>query len=168
MREEEARGRLEPVLATGVSRQRWVMSYLLCAGLGAVTLLLVFAVGMALTAGQAVGDTLGLLREMTGAALAQLPAVLAIAAAVVTVFALLPRWAVSVSWLLLGASVLLSPMFGTSLGLPQWVLDISPFTYQKAPASEISTVAIVALLAVCVALVATGLAAFRRRDLVPG
>ena len=92
---------------------------------------------MALTAGQAVGDTAGLLRELTGAALAQLPAVLAIAAAVVAVFALLPRRAVAVSWLLLGASVLLSPVFGTSLGLPQWVLDLSPFTYQKAPALEI-------------------------------
>jgi ABC-2 type transport system permease protein len=168
MHEEEVRGRLEPVLATGVSRLRWVMSYLLCAGLGAVVLLLVFAVGMALTAGQALGDTSGLLREMIGAASAQLPAVLVIAAAVVAVFALLPRWAVPVSWLLLGASVLLSPMFGTSLGLPQWVLDLSPFTYQKAPALETSTVAIIALLGVAVALVAVGVAAFRRRDLVSG
>ena len=59
-------------------------------------------------------------------------------------------------------------MFGRSLGLPQWVLDLSPFTYQKAPALEISVVAIIVLLAVSVALVAAGLAVFRRRDLVPG
>ena len=72
------------------------------------------------------------------------------------------------SWLLLGASILLSPVFGLSLGLPQWVLDLSPFTHQKAPAVEVGTAAIVALLGVAVALVAAGLAAFRRRDLVPG
>jgi ABC-2 type transport system permease protein len=168
MREEEVRGRLEAVLATGVSRSRWVGSYLLCAGLGVVTLLLAFAVGMALTAGLALGDTAGLLREMIGAALAQVPAVLLIAAAVVAVFALLPRWAVAVSWLLLGVSVLLSPMFGNSLGLPEWVLDLSPFAYQKAPALEVSAGAIVALLAISAGLVAAGLAAFRRRDLIPG
>ena len=94
MREEEARGRLEPVLAAAVTRPRWVAGYLLNAGLGAVVLLLVFAAAMALTAGLALGDTSGLLGEMIGAALAQLPAVLVIAAAVVAVFALLPRRAV--------------------------------------------------------------------------
>lgn len=168
MREEEARGRLEPVLASAVSRPRWAMSQLLTAGLGAFVLLLGFAVAMALTAGQVVGDTSGLLRDLITAALAELPAVLVIMAAVLAVFALLPRWAVVVSWLLLGASVLLSPVFGSSLRLSQWAQDLSPFTHQKAPALEISIVAIAALLAVSVALIAAGLAALRRRDLVPG
>jgi ABC-2 type transport system permease protein len=168
MREEEVRGRLEPVLAESVSRLRWVMSYVLNVGLGAVVLLMVFSVAMALTAGQALGDTSALLREATGAALAQLPAVLAIAGAVVAVFALLPRQAALASWLLLAASILVSPAFGLSLGLPQWVLDLSPFAYQKAPALEISAYAIIALLAIAVALVAAGVAAFRRRDLAPG
>ena len=144
------------------------MSYVVTAALGAVALLLAFATGMALTAGQALGDTSGLLRELTGAALAQLPAVLAIAAAVVAAFALLPRRAAAASWLLLAAAVLLSPVFGTSLGVPQTVLDISPFTHQKAPAMGVSGTAVVALLAVAVALVAAGVAAFRRRDLTPG
>ena len=168
MREEEGRGRLEPVLAAAVGRPKWTMSYVLSAALGAVVLLLVFAAAMALTAGQAMGDTPGLLRELTGAALAQLPAVLAIAAAVVAVFALLPRRAATISWLLLAASVLLSPVFGTSLGLPQWVLDVSPFAYQKAPALAVNSGAIVVLLAVATALLAAGVAAFRRRDLAPG
>ena len=138
------------------------------AGLGAIALLLAFAVAMALTAGHVLGDTSGLLRELTAAALAQLPAVLAVAAAVVAVFALLPRWTATVSWLLLAAAVLLSPVFGTSLGMPQWVLDVSPFAHQKAPAVEISAGAIAALVAVAAGLVAVGLAAFRRRDLMPG
>ena len=144
------------------------MSYVVTAALGAIVLLLAFAAAMALTAGQAMGDTSGLLRELTGAALAQLPAVLVIAAAVVAVSALLPRWAPAACWLLLATSVLLSPVFGTSLGLPQWVLDVSPFTYQKAPALEIGVVAIVVLLAVAAALLVAGVAAFRRRDLAPG
>ncbi len=168
MREEETRGRLEPVLASAVSRPRWALSQVLVAGLSAVALLLAFALAMALTAGQVVGDTSGLLRDLTGAALAELPAVLVIAAAVLAIFALLPRRAVVVSWLLLGACVLFSPVFGASLRLPQWALDISPFTHQKPPALEISTLATVALVAGSVALVAAGVAAFRRRDVVSG
>jgi ABC-2 type transport system permease protein len=168
MREEEARGRLEPVLAGAVSRQRWALSQVLIAGLGAAVLSLVFAASMALTAGLVVGDTPGLLRDLAGAALAELPAVLVIVAAVVAVFAFLPRRAVVISWLVLGAAFLFSPVFGSSLRLPQWALDLSPFAHQKAPALEISLGAIVALVALSAALVAAGLAAFRRRDLMAG
>ena len=168
MREEEARGRLEPVLAAAVGRTRWAMSYVATAAFGAVALLLAFAAAMALTAGAALGDTSGMLRELTGAAMAQLPAVLAIAAIVVAVVALLPRRAAAVSWLLLTAAILLSPVFGTSLGLPQSVLDLSPFAYQKAPALEISPGAIVALAALAGGLIIVGLAVFRRRDLTTG
>ena len=70
--------------------------------------------------------------------------------------------------LLLAAAILLSPVFGTSLGLPQAVLDISPFTYQKTPTLEVSPVAVAALLAVAATLLAAGLTAFRRRDLASG
>jgi len=166
MREEETRGRLEPVLAASVSRSRWVASQLLVAVLGAVALLVAFAVAMGLTAGSVVGDTPGSLRALTGAALSELPAVLVIMAAVVAVFALLPRRAVVVSWVLLAASILLSPVFGSSLRLSQWAQDLSPFTHQKAPALAVSSTAVVALSAVAVALGAAGLAASRRRDIV--
>jgi ABC-2 type transport system permease protein len=168
MRHEEARGRLEPVLAAAVSRPRWAIGHLLSAGLGATVLLLTSSAAMALTAGRVVGDTASLLGEFTAAALAQLPAVLVIAAVVVMVVAVLPRWAAPVSWLLLGVSVLLSPIFGITFGLPQWVMDLSPFTHQKAPALDVGFVAIVTLLGVCAALVAAGVALFRRRDLVAG
>lgn len=168
MREEEARGRLEAVLSASVSRPRWILGQVLTACLGAAMLLMTFAAAMGLTAGIAMGDSPGVLADLTGAALAQLPAVLAIVGAVVAVFALLPRRAAVVSWLLLGAAVLLSPVFGLSLGLPQWVLDLSPFAYQKVPASDVHAAAAVALLGIAAALVAAGLAAFRRRDLALG
>ena len=103
---------------------------------------------------------------MNAAALAELPAVLAVAGAVVAVVALLPRRAAAVSWLLLGAAILLSPLF--DLKVSQWLLDLSPFAHQKAPAAETGVVAVVVLLGVATALTATGLVAFRRRDLAPG
>jgi len=165
MRDEEIRGRLEPVLAAAVSRPRWVASQVLAAGLGAAVLLVAFGLAMGLTAGSVVGDTPGVLRELAGAALSELPAVLVIMAAVVAVFALLPRRAVVVSWVLLAASILLSPVFGSSLRLSQWAQDLSPFTHQKAPTLAISSTAAVALVVVAAGLGAVGLAAFRRRDL---
>lgn len=168
MREEEGRGRLEAVLASAVERRRWVASHVATAVVGVTALLLAFGGGMALTAGVTLGDTGGLLREVAGAALAQLPAVLVMVGAVVALFALLPRSAVLFSWLLLGASTLLSPVFGQSLGLPDWALDLSPFAYQKLPAADIGGVAIAALVALAALLAAAGLALFRRRDLAAG
>jgi ABC-2 type transport system permease protein len=166
MREEEARGRLEAVLSSAVSRPRWVMSYVMSTVIGGAALLVAYATAVALTAGQALGGTPDLLYDLNGAALAELPAVLAAAGAVVAVFAVLPRRAVPASWLLLGAAILLSPLF--DLEVSQWVRDLSPFSHQKAPAFETSTVAVVALLAVAAAMTAAGVAWFRRRDIAPG
>ena len=166
LREEESRGRLEPVLAGAVSRSRWVASQATAAGLGAIALLVGFAAAMALAAGPVVGGTPHLLAELCTAALAQLPAVLVVAGAVLAVFALLPQRAVVVSWLLVAAAILLSPVFGASLRLPQWAIALSPFAHQKAPALAVGTGAVVVALAGAAALGAVGLAAFRRRDLV--
>ena len=83
MRAEEADGRLESVLAASVSRPRWMMSHLLNAGLGALLLLLVFAVSMGLAAGAVLGDIPAQLRALVEAGLVQLPAILLIAGVVV-------------------------------------------------------------------------------------
>ena len=166
MREEESRGRLEPVLSSAVGRTRWALSFVLTAVIGATVLLLAFATAVALTAGPALGDTSGLLLDLNAAALAELPAVLAIAGLVVALFAVLPRRAAPVAWVLLGAAVLLSPLF--DLEVAQWLADVSPFAHQKAPAQEVAAAAVVALLGVAAALVAAGLAWFRRRDLAAG
>jgi ABC-2 type transport system permease protein len=168
LREEESRGRLEPVLATAVSRPRWVASQMAVAGLGAAVLLTGFAVAMALAAGWVVGGTPHLLVELTGAALVQLPAVLAIAGAVLAVFAVWPRRAAVLAWPVVGAAILGSPVFGASLRLPRWVIDLSPFAHQKAPAAAVGTTALIALLGLAVVAGTAGLAAFRRRDLAVG
>ena len=165
MREEEARGRLEPVLAGAVSRPRWMLAHITSAVLGAAALLLAYAAAAGLTAAQATGDA-ALFGELLAASLAELPAVLVVAAGAVAAVALVPRRAAVVSWLLLAAAVLLSPLF--QLGLPQWLLDASPFTHQPAPTVEVGGAAVVALVAVAAGLLAAGLAAFRRRDLQPG
>jgi ABC-2 type transport system permease protein len=168
MRNEEADGPLEPILATAVSRSRWLLSHIFNAGLGALVLLLVFAVSMGLAAGVVLGDVAAQLRALAEAGLVQLPGIMVIAGVVVAVAALLPRWAGSISWTFVMMSIVLGPMFGgATLQLPRWMQDISPFTHiPKAPAAEVTIAPLGVLLVVSAVLAAAGLLAFRRRNLV--
>ena len=167
MRAEEADGPLEPILATAVSRPRWVSSHVLNVGLGALVLLLVFTVSMGLAAGLVLGDVPGQLRALVEAGLVQWPGIMVIGGLVVAVTALLPRWAGAVSWTVVMVAILLGPLFGAAtFQLPLWVQDISPFTHiPKAPAADITAVPVVSLVAIAAALVLAGLVAFRRRNL---
>ncbi len=163
---DEAEGTLEPVLATGVSRVRWLAAYGLNALASAVLLLTVFAVAMAITGGLVLGDTGALLGDLVTAALVQLPAIGALGAGVAVMVLLVPRWSVGLSWLLLVASVVLGPMFGPSLELPGWVQDLSPFTHvPNAPAVAVSVGPLLGLLVVGVLLSGVAVLQLRHRDL---
>jgi ABC-2 type transport system permease protein len=167
MHAEEAEGRLEPVLVAAVSRPRWMIAHVLNAMLGALALLLVFAVSMALTAGAVLGDAPAQLGDVLLAGLVQLPRIMVIAGVVVAATALIPRWAATVSWTVVIVSLMLGPLFGgATMQLPEWAQNLSPFTHvPKAPAAEVTALPVVALIAISCALAAAGLAWFRRRNL---
>jgi ABC-2 type transport system permease protein len=163
---DEAQGMLEPVLGTAVSRSHWLGAYAVNALAGATVLLLVYAVSMGITGGQALGGTVALLGDLAAAALVQLPAVGVLGALVATVVMVLPRWSVGLSWLLVVVSIFVGPMFGPSLGLPSWVLDASPFTHvPNAPATPITGGPVLGLGLAVVALGAFAVLALRRRNL---
>ena len=164
---DEAHGTLEPVLGTAVSRLRWLGAYALNAALGAISLVVVFALAMSITGGQAVGETRSLVGELLGAGLVQLPAIGVVGAAVVVVGMALPRLSVGLSWALVVAAIFLGPMFGPSLGLPAWLLDLSPFNHvPNAPAVAVGLAPVVALGGVGLVLASAGALLMRRRDLV--
>jgi ABC-2 type transport system permease protein len=166
MRAEEADGPLEPVLATAVSRPRWVAGHAVNALAGAAVLVLVFAAGVAVSAGGVLGDPAGQLRGLLGAALVQLPGVLVVAAVVVAAVGLLPRAAAVLSWAFLMVSILAGPLFGETLKLPGWARDLSPFTHvPKAPAAPVPAGPLLALLAAVAVLALAGMLALRHRDL---
>ena len=122
---------------------------------------------MGITGGQVVGGTAALLRDLIGAALVQLPAIGVLGATVVTVVMVLPRWSVGLSWALVVFSIFVGPMFGPSLGLPTWLLDLSPFTHvPNAPAVAISYGPVLGLSVAGVLLAAAGILVLRRRNLV--
>ncbi len=163
---DETHGTLEPVLGTAVSRLRWLGAYVVNSLGGAVLLMLVFAAAMGITGGQVLGGTASLLRDLVGAALVQLPAIAVLGATVVALVMLLPRWSVGLSWTLVVFSVFLGPMFAPSLGLPTWLLDLSPFTHvPNAPAEAISTGPVLGLAIASALLAAAGIFLLRRRNL---
>jgi ABC-2 type transport system permease protein len=87
-------------------------------------------------------------------------------AAVATVVIVLPRWSVGLSWLLVVFSIFVGPMFGPSLGLPGWLLDLSPFNHvPNAPAVAISYEPILGLVLAGVLVAAAGALVLRRRNL---
>ena len=166
LRHDEADGLVEPVLATAVSRLRWLGAYAVNALAGAVLLMLTYAVAMGVTGGQVLGGTSSLMRDLVGAALVQLPAIAVLGAAVVTLVMVLPRWSVGLSWLLVVFSIFVGPMFGPSLGLPAWLLDLSPFTHvPNAPAVAITFEPILGLALAGVLVAAAGALVLRRRNL---
>jgi ABC-2 type transport system permease protein len=166
MRSEETTGVLEPMLATAVSRSRWLAGHVLLASLGVLVLLVASGAAMGAGYAAATGGGWGThIGRMAGAGLAVFPAVLVLIGFVVAAFGMFPRWAVGLSWGGLIVCLLLGQI-GELLKLPQALLNLSPFTHIPAvPAVSMTVTPVVALLGVAAVLLALGGLAFRRRDL---
>lgn len=166
-RQEEARGTAEAVRSGAIGRARWLSSWLVVAALA------IIIVAAAAVAGAAVGlitqtDADGtLLRDAAVTAAGQ-----AVAAAVVTilaaaVFVLLPRAAIVSGWGVLALATVVG-LFGPIVGLPDQVVDASPFaaapTLSGDKVDGRGIVWLAVALAVGLAIVFT---AVRRRELRP-
>ena len=161
LRAEENSGRAEVVLATPVSRWRWLASHLVIAAAGSVWLLAVVGVGAGLAAGSvsSTGVT-----ELLPAALATAPAVLVCVGLTVLLFGLLPRLSTA-AWAVLAVFVVLGE-FGALLSLPGWALGLSPFDHLGSlPGGDANAAGLVGLLVVALVAGGVGGSAFRRRDL---
>lgn len=154
---EETSGRAEPVLAGAVGRLRWAAGHLVIAFAGSVLIMLLAGLGFAVGYGRQVGPVLG-------ACLVQVSAVWVIGGIAVFLYGLLPRGAVA-AWGVAGAALLIG-WIGPALGVPQPVLDLSPFGHlPRLPGGAMDWTPVGVLLALAAALVAGGLAGLRRRDL---
>jgi ABC-2 type transport system permease protein len=169
LRAEETGGQAEPLLATAIGRTRWGLSHIAVAVAGTAILLAVAGVAAGLGYGLRTGSAGPEVARLLGAGLAQLPASLAVAGAAVVLFGLAPRASVAGAWTVVGVLVLIA-LFGQVLRLSQPILDVSPFTHvPKLPGAAVTVhttgAPLLWLSLAVVALVATGLAALRRRDI---
>jgi len=162
---DEAEHRAEAVLAGPVSRIRWAAAQVLMAAGGIVALMAVAGLASGLGDGLRTGHLGAELSRQLGAGLAQVPAAWMLAGLVVALFGVAPRLAVPAGWTVLAVAALLA-LLGPSLRLPQWLMDLSPFTHvPRLPGGTFSAAPLVWLAVAAAGLTAAGLAAFSRRDL---
>ena len=165
LRAEEEGGHAEYLLATSVSRVRWVASHLVFSALGPAVTLAVAGVSAGLAHGANTGDIGREVPRILGGAMLQLPAVWVLTGVAVALFGLLPRAASVGAWGVLAVFFMLG-QFGQALKLNHTVLDLSPFTHvPRIPGGHFSATPLLWLLAIAVLLIASGLAGSRRRDL---
>ncbi|TAM70582.1 MAG: hypothetical protein EPN48_04175 [Microbacteriaceae bacterium] len=168
MRQDEAAGTTEVVLATRAGRIRWFLGFL---GVGAASAVVILAVSGAITGGVLAGNPgvePAIFGQSVGMALVQLPAVLIYLSVLGLVFAVLPRLTIGVGWAMLAVGAFLG-QFGGLLKLPDWLRSISPSQHTPAvplAGADFSGFWWMALIVIVVALVAAVLV--RQRDAAVG
>lgn len=166
IRAEESDGRLESLLTTAVSRPRWLWSHIFWALSGTILLLGLSGLG----AGAAYIVTAGLpwvdLAGLVGATIVYIPAIIALMGFVILALGAVPRFSAALAWGgFIGCMVL--GQVGAMLKLPHWVMNLSPFSHiPTVPAVPLRLLPLIILLGIGGILWATGMRAFRRRDIV--
>jgi len=166
LRQEEAAGTAEVVLATGVARISWLLGYLLMGALSAVLIMLLGGLITGALLAQVSGSEI--FGQSVASALVQLPAAFVYMTVLGFVFALTPRLTIGAGWAMLALGAFLG-QFGGLLQLPGWLRSISPFEHTPAlPLAHADFSGAIGMIAV--SLLATIAAAwlFRRRDLAIG
>jgi ABC-2 type transport system permease protein len=180
---DETAALAEPLLASAVGRLRWGLAHVAVAAAGSAFLLAVAGVTAGLGYGLAASGSGGVfaggvsaggvsaggeVTRMLGAGLAQWPAVLVIVGIAVLAFGVVPRASVAAGWTAFGLALALN-LFGQSLKLSHWVLDVSPFTHApRLPGGHLAATPLLWLSLVFVVFVGVGLGGLRRRDIGVG
>jgi ABC-2 type transport system permease protein len=162
-RSEEDDGRVEALLATGLSRRRWLAGQVATTLAGSV--LVLAGAGLGLGAGYAMvtGDA-GRIWPFAVGTLGYVAPSLVLSGLARLLFGLVPRWAL-LAWLGLGLGVVML-FFGPLLRLPGWLQGLSPYDHLAlVPAASFRWAPFVVLLGVAALLSAAGQVAFTRRDL---
>jgi ABC-2 type transport system permease protein len=163
-RTEETEGRLEPLLATPVSRWRWLGSHLLMALGGSALLVILGGGAVAAVASASVPEgTLSFVDAFKGV-LIQIPATWLIVAISAALVGVAPRLA-GLGWAAAGVALALT-WLGPALGLPDAALKISPFEHlPKVPGHAVTAPPLLIISAGVVALIAIAGIGLRRRDI---
>ncbi|WP_420113396.1 ABC transporter permease [Pseudactinotalea sp.] len=163
-RGEELSGRAEPVLATAVSRQRWLGCQLMVTALAALWLLVIAALATGVAAAVSVGDA-GTAGDVLLAGVVFAAPVWLVLALAALLYATVPR-ALPAIWLLVVYG-LIAGFFGPLMDLPDAAGWLSPFEHIGSyPVDPVSWVGTLVLTLAATAATAVALVAFRQRDIL--
>ncbi|EST35956.1 hypothetical protein N566_16895 [Streptomycetaceae bacterium MP113-05] len=165
LRSDETSGPLEAVLATAVSRPRWLAAYAVNAVLGTVIVLTALGLSTGVAYGAVSGDMGTAVSDLLQTTLAQLAPTLVVTGWALAAFGLLPRPAAALSWAAFAVCLVIG-QFGALLDLPDALVDVSPYSHlPNLPAESLTAGPVIALVAVAAVLAAAGMTGFRRRSL---
>lgn len=161
-RHDEAQGTLEVLLATGLSRSRWLRAQVALTVVGTCVVVLAAGVGLgvgyALTTGD--GSAVG---TYVLATVPYVAPVLVLSGVARLLHGLRPRLAL-LAWVGLVFAVVVM-LFGRVLRIPAWLQDVSPFRHLAlVPAEDFRWAPFLALAVVAALLSVAGQLLFRRRD----
>jgi ABC-2 type transport system permease protein len=161
-RSEEEDGRVEALLATGLSRRRWLLAQVSTTVVGTVLVLAGGGLGLGLGYAMVTGDG-GRIGSFLLATLGYVAPTLVLSGVARLLYGGVPRWAL-LAWLGLVLGVVVV-FFGPLLHLPGWLQGLSPYHHLAlVPAESFRWTPFVVLLAIAAGLSSAGQAAFARRD----
>lgn len=165
-RQEEVHGTAEQVLSTPVHRVRWLADFLV---VGFVAIVLTCAAAfLGSVLGATGADAADLIRDALIAAAGQVIAATVFLVVTALIFTVAPRATIALGWTLVVAAVFFG-LFGPILGLPDWTVDVSPFSMVPVPDGDGVDVKGIWWLVAAVAVGGTAsLALMRRRELATG
>lgn len=164
LRSEESSGQLEGLLATRVSKPGWMLSHITYAFVGTIALLLLLGLSTGLSYVMITDAGLSEVWRITWASLAQAPPILAIGGLTVATFGLFPRAVIAVSWSMFAGTLVIS-QFGVLLKLPQFIMNLSPFSHlTNMPAQPVEYLPLTILTGVALISTVAGLILFRQRN----
>lgn len=159
--QEEAAGRVEPLLAGAVGRVRWLGAQLLVVAVGLILIVTTSAAVFGATTALSTGEA-GYVGTLLTSGLAYLPAELVIAAVALLLYALLPR-AFGLAWSAFAAVAFIG-LLGSALQLPEWVLNLSPLTHVgNLPVDDVDAAAIAGLSLLAALTASVAFIGFRQR-----
>ncbi|SFC51046.1 ABC-2 type transport system permease protein [Nocardioides terrae] len=160
---EEASGRVEDLLATGLTRQGWLLGHTLVTIAGSVLVVAVAGFGLGLGYATTTGDWGAVLR-LGVPALAYVAPVLLLSSIARLLYGL-RQDLVQIAWVPLALAVVVL-ILAEPLQLPAWIRGLSPFEHMAlAPAEEFRLTPVLVLLATAGASSGLGHVAFRERDI---
>jgi ABC-2 type transport system permease protein len=163
IREEESEGRLETLFANPKGRTQWLAARLGLAVAGSFVIALASGLGAAAGVG-IVGAGVGFGR-LIEAGLNCLPASMLFLGIGALLLALFPRTGVGLSYAII-ALAFVWELVGALLGVPSWMLQVSPFhQVGLMPAESFRAQQAAEMLGIGVVAAAASIAVFRRRDL---
>ena len=164
VRKEEVRGRAEGILASAVSRTRYLAGYFGIAVISSAVMLFMGAFGLWLSCAAVTANPMGF-NEILKAIMAYLPAILVMLGFLTLIIGILPDKTI-MAWIYFGFSFFVV-YIGRLMNLPGWVKRLTPFGYiGQYPAEEINALNLLLLSAIFVCASALGFMHYRSRDLM--